>query len=160
MNNIEMTDVDGDALTLITREDGTWITCTSGRDEVTVGPFPTRLVRAVVERGLGEPGTSIATLLGHTGGSAPARSTAAHEAAPSPAGPDGTGPSQQAELAAAGPDPSGRGPSGQDPSGPERAGRERAGRAELAAELRGLDVTLDDPDALADHLMTLGYRKP
>lgn len=35
----ELTDRDGDALTITTSAEGTWITCTSGRDEVTVGPF-------------------------------------------------------------------------------------------------------------------------
>lgn len=127
MDNIEMTDVDGDALTLITREDGTWITCTSGRDEVTVGPFATRLVRTVLSRSLGEPGETVATLLGRT----------AH-AAPSSKGSAATG----------------------DTSWGTATGDAVTGQTELAAELRGLDLTLDDPDALAAQLMTLGYRKP
>lgn len=41
MKSMELTDFDGDALTIITRGDFTWLTCTSGRDEVTVGPLPT-----------------------------------------------------------------------------------------------------------------------
>lgn len=36
----ELTDPEGDALTLITDAGGTWITCTTDGDEVTVGPFP------------------------------------------------------------------------------------------------------------------------
>lgn len=45
MDSFEMTDIDGDALTFITRDGSTWITCTSGADEVTVGPFPSHLLR-------------------------------------------------------------------------------------------------------------------
>lgn len=45
MDSFEMTDIDGDALTFITRDGSTWITCTSGADEVTVGPFPAHLLR-------------------------------------------------------------------------------------------------------------------
>lgn len=41
MNYIEMSDIDGDAVTITTRGDFSWITCTSGRDEVTVGPVLT-----------------------------------------------------------------------------------------------------------------------
>lgn len=41
MSCIEMTDIDGDAVTITTRGDFSWITCTSGRDEVTVGPLLT-----------------------------------------------------------------------------------------------------------------------
>lgn len=36
----ELTDPDGDALTITSDAAGTWITCTSGGEEVTVGPFP------------------------------------------------------------------------------------------------------------------------
>lgn len=49
MNSIEMTDLDGDALTLITRDGNAWITCTSGADEVTVGPFPLRMLRRALQ---------------------------------------------------------------------------------------------------------------
>lgn len=48
MNSIEMTDRDGDALTVISQSDRTWITCTSGAEEVTVGPFPTPQLRTVL----------------------------------------------------------------------------------------------------------------
>lgn len=46
MNISEFTDLDGDALTITTSAEGTWITCTSVRDEVTVGPFPSGILRA------------------------------------------------------------------------------------------------------------------
>lgn len=49
MNSFEMTDVEGDALTFITRDGSTWITCTSGADEVTVGPFPTHLLGSALQ---------------------------------------------------------------------------------------------------------------
>lgn len=41
MNFAELTDPDGDALTITSDSAGTWITCSSGGEEVTVGPFPT-----------------------------------------------------------------------------------------------------------------------
>lgn len=50
MNSFEMTDIDGDALTFITRDGSTWITCTSGTDEVTVGPFPTHLLSGALQK--------------------------------------------------------------------------------------------------------------
>ena len=37
---VELTDPDGDALTVATDAQGTWITCTTDGGEVTVGPFP------------------------------------------------------------------------------------------------------------------------
>lgn len=40
MNSHEHTDPDGDALTITTHNGQAWITCTSGRDEVTIGPLP------------------------------------------------------------------------------------------------------------------------
>lgn len=52
MNSFEMTDIDGDALTFILRDGSTWITCTSGAEEVTVGPFPAHLLRRAL---LAEP---------------------------------------------------------------------------------------------------------
>ena len=88
MNSIEMTDVDGDALTIITQGDAAWITSTSGRDEVTVGPFPVRLVMNAL---------------------APAARTSAAE--------------------------------------------------ELAQDLRQASITNESADALADHLLALGYQK-
>jgi hypothetical protein len=51
MSNIELTDGDGDALTIYIRGESTWITCTSGAEEVTVGPFATHVVRSFVDRG-------------------------------------------------------------------------------------------------------------
>lgn len=52
MNSIELTDTDGDALTIFTCDGATWITCTSGPDEVTVGPIPSHLVQSFVDSGL------------------------------------------------------------------------------------------------------------
>src|SRR5699024_3760904 len=37
---VELTDPDGDALTVTTDAQGTWITCTTVDGEVTAGPFP------------------------------------------------------------------------------------------------------------------------
>src|SRR5699024_6426693 len=37
---VELTDPDGDALTVTTGAQGTWITCTTDGSEGTVGPFP------------------------------------------------------------------------------------------------------------------------
>lgn len=45
MDTIEMTDPDGDALTLFLEDEQIWITCTSGPEEVTIGPLPSPLVR-------------------------------------------------------------------------------------------------------------------
>lgn len=45
MNISEFTDRDGDALTITTNPEGIWITCTSDRDEVTVGPFQSGILR-------------------------------------------------------------------------------------------------------------------
>lgn len=39
MNAVELTDPDGDALTITSDSAGIWITCSSGGEEVTVGPF-------------------------------------------------------------------------------------------------------------------------
>lgn len=39
-----MTDPDGDALTIFREDEQIWITCTSGREEVTVGPLPSNIV--------------------------------------------------------------------------------------------------------------------
>ncbi|MGP9734881.1 hypothetical protein ACT3SQ_10055 [Brachybacterium sp. AOP42-C2-15] len=41
----ELTDPDGDALTLTTDAGGIWFTCTTDGDEVTVGPFPADSLR-------------------------------------------------------------------------------------------------------------------
>lgn len=40
MTTIELSDSDGDALTVTKDLDGVWITCTAGEAEVTVGPLP------------------------------------------------------------------------------------------------------------------------
>ena len=48
MNSMELTDLDGDALTIITHGDDTWITCTSGPEEVTVGPIPSTQLHRVL----------------------------------------------------------------------------------------------------------------
>ena len=64
MNSFEMTDIDGDALTFITRDGSTWITCTSGADEVTVGPFPSRLLRGALMSEPGANGQFTTTIIG------------------------------------------------------------------------------------------------
>lgn len=46
MNAAELTDRDGDALTITSDSAGIWITCTSNGEEVTVGPLPTGELRA------------------------------------------------------------------------------------------------------------------
>ena len=51
MNTFELSDVDGDALTIISQDNSTWITCTSGAEEVTVGPFPGIWCRRCSPRG-------------------------------------------------------------------------------------------------------------
>lgn len=40
MTTIELSDPDGDALTITKNTGGIWVTCTAGAAEVTVGPFP------------------------------------------------------------------------------------------------------------------------
>lgn len=55
---VEATDLDGDALTVTRDAQGVWVTCTSGADEVTVGPFPAGAIdtalRALAEASRGE----------------------------------------------------------------------------------------------------------
>ena len=41
----ELTDPDGDALTITADARGIWLTCTTEGDEVTVGPFPAESLR-------------------------------------------------------------------------------------------------------------------
>ena len=48
MNATEIADVDRDVLTITTRGAHTWVTCTSGPNEVTVGPLPTEAVTAAL----------------------------------------------------------------------------------------------------------------
>lgn len=52
MNIIELSDVDGDAVAITRQDDSTWITCTSGNEEVTVGPFSPSLLRSVLASGM------------------------------------------------------------------------------------------------------------
>ncbi|MGO2360476.1 MAG: hypothetical protein ACTH6N_05030, partial [Brachybacterium tyrofermentans] len=54
MKTIELTDIDGDALTISQRLDATWITCTKGAEEVTVGPVPTDAVRHAFQEPMGD----------------------------------------------------------------------------------------------------------
>ncbi|MGP4916210.1 hypothetical protein ACTXJ9_10965 [Brachybacterium tyrofermentans] len=53
MKTTELTDIDGDALTITQRLDGTWITCTKGAEEVTIGPIPTDAIRHAFEQPMG-----------------------------------------------------------------------------------------------------------
>lgn len=48
ISNAELSDVESDALTITTKRDLTWITCTSDTDEVTVGPIPTHKITAAL----------------------------------------------------------------------------------------------------------------
>jgi hypothetical protein len=63
MNTFELSDVDGDALTIISQDNSTWITCTSGAEEVTVGPFPRHLVQKVLTQGLTNERGTVASLM-------------------------------------------------------------------------------------------------
>lgn len=64
MNSIEMTDVDGDALTVIMRDGDAWITCSSGTEEVTVGPFPLHLIQRALQSKSQQGEQFTATLMG------------------------------------------------------------------------------------------------
>ena len=168
MNSIEMTDVDGDALTIITRGSAAWITSTSGRDEVTVGPFPTGLVKSAILQGatLQEAFTQGATASGADDSASSERPTtatliaSAAEQAPAPAGP--TADARERAWAAF---------RHASESLPLRDALDAALDAalvpatrpsaaeELAQDLRQVSITAESADALADHLLTLGYRK-
>lgn len=50
MHTIELSDPDGDALTVTTDTDGIWITCTAGDAEVTVGPLAAATLRDSLAR--------------------------------------------------------------------------------------------------------------
>lgn len=63
MNTFELSDVDGDALTIISQDNSTWITCTSGAEEVTVGPFPRHLVQKVFTQGFAIERGTVASLM-------------------------------------------------------------------------------------------------
>ena len=170
MNDIEMTDVDGDALTLISRDHRTWITCTSGADEVTVGPFPSRLLRTALLRPTGDGAGASTTVISH-----PSPTPAAQAA-------DETASGAQGRADAAGP----HGAETADTASPDdRAWAEFqrlaetaplreavAGAADaalaapaprearhLAEELRTAAIDPSDPDALAVLLLSLGYRR-
>lgn len=168
MNSIEMTDVDGDALTIITRGSAAWITSTSGRDEVTVGPFPTGLVKSAILQGatLQEAFTQGATTPGAADSASSERPTtatliaSAAEQAPAPAAP--TADARERAWAAF---------RHASESLPLRDALDAALDAalvpatrpsaaeELAQDLRQVSITAESADALADHLLTLGYRK-
>lgn len=45
----ELTDPDGDGLTLTAFAEGIWLTCTDDGDEVTVGPFAAGALQAALE---------------------------------------------------------------------------------------------------------------
>ena len=53
MKTTELTDIDGDALTITQRLDATWITCTKGNEEVTIGPVPTDAIRHAFQEPMG-----------------------------------------------------------------------------------------------------------
>ena len=168
MNSIEMTDVDGDALTIITRGSAAWITSTSGRDEVTVGPFHTRLVKSAILQGatLQEAFTQGATASGADDSASSERPTtatliaSAAEQAPAPAAP--TADARERAWAAF------RHASESLPlrdaldaaldAALAPAARPSAAE-ELAQDLRQVSITAESADALADHLLTRGYRK-
>lgn len=168
MNSIEMTDVDGDALTIITRGSAAWITSTSGRDEVTVGPFPTGLVKSAILQGatLQEAFTQGATASGADDSASSERPTTATliasavERAPASVVP--TADARERAWAAF---------RHASESLPLRDALDAALDAalvpatrpsaaeELAQDLRQVSITAESADALADHLLTLGYRK-
>lgn len=170
MNSIEMTDVDGDALTIITCGSAAWITSTSGRDEVTVGPFPPRLVKSAILQGatLQEAFTQGATASGADDSASSERPTtatliaSAAEQAPAPAAPTATADARERAWAAF---------RHASESLPLRDALDAALDAalvpatrpsaaeELAEDLRQVSITAESADALADHLLTLGYRK-
>lgn len=52
MATIELSDVDGDALTFTMDTGGIWITCTTVGTEVTVGPFPAEALLSPLTRSL------------------------------------------------------------------------------------------------------------
>lgn len=155
MNSIEMTDVDGDALTVISRGNGTWITCTSGPDEVTVGPFPTRLIRSALDQAARTADDMVTTLIGRSGSPSssaveltPEHRDRAWEAFTRLAA-DATlrGALDGALDAALG------------QAEPSAADESAAAAAELAADLRQLPIAADDLRPLAEQLTALGYRR-
>lgn len=143
MSTIELTDADGDALSIISRGTSTWITCTSGSDEVTVGPFPTHLVRSVLGRGLALEDGAVAALVTRGGSRAGTRPPGARD---------------QADEA-----PASRRAHGTAATVPEDAirtpGSHPSAATTLSEELRGAELPVADADLLAAHLISLGYRR-
>lgn len=168
MNSIEMTDVDGDALTIITRGSAAWITSTSGRDEVTVGPFPPRLVKSAILQGatLQEAFTQGATASGADDSASSERPTTATliasavERAPASVVPtaDARERAWAAFLHASESLPLRDALDAALDAALVPATRPSAAE-ELAEDLRQVSITAESADALADHLLTLGYRK-
>lgn len=144
MSTVELTDVDGDALSVISLGHSTWITCTSGSDEVTVGPFPTHLVRSVLERGLALEDSTVAALV--------RRGLCQEESTPPGAG----SPAEEAPAP-----PRAHGSAARMPEEAARTSARRPSAATtLSEELRGADFPVEDADLLAAHLISLGYRRP
>lgn len=147
MSTIELTDVDGDALSVISRGESTWITCTSGTDEVTVGPFPTHLARTVLERGLAAENSTVTALVAHPS----ARDEPLSQSDRDRAWEVFTrvlaqGSARQALDRAL------------DTALTSSAGGQDA--IALSEELRRADLPDATADRLADHLVSLGYRRP
>lgn len=151
MSNIELTDVDGDALTIYIRDESTWITCTSGAEEVTVGPFPTHVVRSVVDRGFEVEGGTLSALVRRTSQAGTRLTDEMRERAwevfaresglPGEADPAAREALDRALEAALAP--------------PVRTSAAEA----LVGDLRRAAVTITDVEGLADHLVASGYRK-
>lgn len=151
MSNIELTDVDGDALTIYIRDESTWITCTSGTEEVTVGPFPTHVVRSVVDRGFEVEGGTLSALVRRTSQAGTRLTDQMRERAwevfaresglPGEADPAAREALDRALEAALAP--------------PVRTPAAEA----LVGDLRRAAVTITDVEGLADHLVASGYRK-
>lgn len=153
MNSIEMSDGDGDALTVISRDHRTWITCTSGADEVTVGPFSTRSLRGALLPAIAEGGQVTATVISRSAAPQPvselpaaardrawAAFTRQAETSSLREALDGALETALSEVAQ-----------------PDAA--DAAKRSELARALQQVSITIEDAGALADHLVSLGYRK-
>ncbi|AXK46224.1 hypothetical protein [Brachybacterium saurashtrense] len=170
MNDIEMTDVDGDALTLISRDHRTWITCTSGTDEVTVGPFPSRLLRTALLRPAGDGGSASTTLISHPSPT-PATEALAGQATEAQGRADATGaPDVEADAPASPGERAWAEFQRLAETAPLREAVAGAADAALAApalreardlaeELRTAAIDPSDPDALAALLLSLGYRR-
>ena len=148
MNSIEMSDVDGDALTIIRNGNRAWITCTSGRDEVTVGPFPAHLLRRTVLSGSDADGGS-AVMIGRPeqqpvaevplGARERAWAAFARHAESVPL-------REAVDLALE--------------AAAEAVAADHSGTTERGELARALgQISHEDAGAVADHLLSLGYRK-